>query len=45
MALLAAASRAQAAEGGGSHWAPGTYGDFAMAIIGPPGFYLRSDFL
>jgi hypothetical protein len=34
-----------AAEGGGSHFIPGTFGDFAMAAIGPPGLYLRNDLL
>jgi len=34
-----------AGEGGGSHYMPGTMGDFAMALIGPPGFYLRNDLL
>ena len=32
-----------AGEGGGSHYMPGTQGDFAMALIGPAGFYLRND--
>jgi hypothetical protein len=32
-----------AEEGGGSHYLPGSLGDFAMALIGPPGFYFRSD--
>jgi hypothetical protein len=32
-----------AGEGGSSHYNPGTAGDFAMALIGPPGFYLRND--
>ena len=34
---------AVAGEGGGSHYMPGMQGDFAMALIGPPGFYLRND--
>jgi hypothetical protein len=34
---------AAASEGGSSHYNPGTIGDFAMALIGPPGFYLRND--
>src|SRR5271165_2162248 len=32
-----------AEEGGGSHYLPGSLGDFAMALIGPPGFYFRND--
>jgi len=40
---LAAAPPALAGEGGGSHYMPGTMGDFAMALIGPKGFYLRND--
>jgi hypothetical protein len=36
-------SPASAGEGGGSHYMPGTAGDFAMALIGPPGFYIRND--
>lgn len=32
-----------AGEGGSSHYVPGTQGDFAMALIGPKGFYLRND--
>ena len=45
--LLALANprAAVAGEGGGSHYMPGTMGDFAMALIGPPGFYLRNDLL
>jgi hypothetical protein len=33
----------RAAEGGGSHFLQGTAGDFAMALVGPPGFYMRND--
>jgi hypothetical protein len=40
---FAAARPATAGEGGGSHYMPGTTGDFAMALIGPKGFYLRND--
>lgn len=40
-----AAVPAGATEGGGSHFNPGVVGDFAMAKIGKPGFYLRSDLL
>ena len=36
---------AVAGEGAGSHYMPGTMGDFAMALIGPQGFYLRNDVL
>ena len=34
---------ASAAEGGGSHYIQGTQGDFAMALIGPQGWYVRND--
>jgi hypothetical protein len=34
-----------AGEGGSSHYVPGTQGDFAMALIGPKGFYLRNDLM
>jgi len=34
---------AVAGEGGGSHYMPGSSGDFAMALVGPGGFYLRND--
>lgn len=34
---------AHAGEGGSSHYNPATPGDFAMALIGPAGFYLRND--
>jgi len=40
---LATAPPALAGEGAGSHYMPGAAGDFAMALIGPPGFYVRSD--
>jgi hypothetical protein len=43
LVCLAAVTPATAGEGGGSHYMPGTMGDFAMALIGPPGFYLRND--
>lgn len=39
--LLPISSRA--AEGGGSHFLQGTAGDFAMALVGPPGLYMRND--
>jgi hypothetical protein len=42
---LAGAEPAVAGEGGGSHYMPGTSGDFAMALIGPSGFYLRNDLI
>ena len=32
-----------AAEGGGSHYTPGLYGDFGVAMAPDPGFYLRND--
>ncbi len=32
-----------AAEGGGSHYLQGTYGDFGMALSTPSGFYVRND--
>lgn len=32
-----------AGEGGGSHFLQGTSGDFAMAMMGPPGWYLRNE--
>lgn len=32
-----------AAEGGGSHYLQGTYGDFGMALSTPAGFYVRND--
>jgi hypothetical protein len=41
--LTVAPRPAAAGEGGSSHYNPGTMGDFAMALIGPPGFYLRND--
>ncbi len=34
-----------AAEGGGSHYLQGTYGDFGMALSTPPGFYVRNDLI
>jgi hypothetical protein len=40
---LGTATPATAGEGGSSHYMPGTVGDFAMALIGPHGFYLRND--
>lgn len=43
VACLLAARPAGAGEGAGSHLMPGVSGDFAMALIGPPGFYLRDD--
>jgi hypothetical protein len=32
-----------AAEGGGSHYSPGLYGDFGVAVAPDPAFYLRND--
>jgi hypothetical protein len=43
LACLLTISPAFAEEGGGSHYLPGSLGDFAMALIGPPGFYVRND--
>lgn len=34
---------AHAGEGGGSHYGPGFYGDFGVAVASDPGFYLRHD--
>lgn len=41
--LIIAASFA--AESGSSHYMPGTLGDFTAGMVGPKGFYLRSDLL
>jgi hypothetical protein len=41
--LAALPSLARASEGGGSHYVQGTQGDFAMALTGPAGLYLRDD--
>ena len=41
--LVVTTTGAFAMEGGGSHYMPGSRGDFAMALIGPPGWYLRND--
>lgn len=44
VALATFAARATyAAEGGGSVFLQGTYGDFAAGAFGPPGLYLRND--
>ena len=43
MLALVAASAAHASEGGGSVYLQGTFNDFAVAVSGPPGFYLRND--
>jgi hypothetical protein len=44
VALYAMATApAIAGEGASSHYMPGTGGDFAMALIGPAGFYVRND--
>lgn len=37
-------SSAYAAEGATSHYTPGFYGDFWVAVTPDPGFYLRNDF-
>lgn len=39
------ASPAFAGEGGASYYLQGAYNDFAVAVGGPPGFYLRTDLL
>jgi hypothetical protein len=41
--LLIGAPPVHAAEGGGSNYAPGLYGDFGVAVAPEPGFYLRHD--
>lgn len=38
-------SSSMAAEGGGSHYLQGTYGDFGMALSTPAGFYVRNDLI
>ena len=43
LAFSLVTSPAMAEEGGGSHYLPGSLGDFGMALIGPPGFYIRND--
>ena len=45
LAVSAAIPAAIAGEGGSSHYMPGSMGDFAMALIGPKGFYVRNDVL
>lgn len=40
---LCLSSSTYAAEGGSSHYTPGFYGDFGVAIQPEPGFYLRND--
>ena len=42
-AVLLSTPSARAAEGGGSHYSPGLYGDFGVAVAPDPGFYLRND--
>jgi hypothetical protein len=41
---LISAPWGHAAEGGGSHYSPGFYGDFGVAVAPEPGFYLRNEF-
>jgi len=41
--LVTVVPKVWAGEGGGSHYVPGTQGDFAMALIGPAGWYIRND--
>lgn len=43
LATTGVLSLAMAAEGGGSHYLQGTYGDFGMALSTPAGFYVRND--
>ena len=43
VALVVMAPPTRAAEGGGSNYAPGLYGDFGVALAPEPGFYLRQD--
>jgi hypothetical protein len=42
--ILLLSAPALAAEGGGSHYGPGFYGDFGVAVAPDPGFYLKNDF-
>ena len=42
-AVFPSAPSLYAAEGGGSHYTPGLYGDFGVAVAPDPGFYLRND--
>lgn len=37
------ATKSFATEGGGSHYMAGSRGDFAMALLGPAGWYFRND--
>lgn len=41
--LVAFNAPVEAGEGGGSAYLQGTFNDFAAAVFGPPGFYLRND--
>jgi hypothetical protein len=41
--LALAADPVAASEGGASHYVQGMQGDFAMALIGPAGWYVRND--
>lgn len=41
--LITKAPVIYAAEGGGSHYGPGFYGDFGVAVAPNPGFYLKND--
>ena len=43
IAIPAMLPSAYAGEGGASHYGPGFYGDFGVAVAPDPGFYLRSD--
>ncbi len=41
--FLATTPTADAAEGGYTNYVPGLYGDFGVAVMPEPGFYLRTD--
>ncbi len=43
IACIAISQITMAAEGGGSHYLQGTYGDFGMALSTPSGFFVRND--
>lgn len=45
VASTAILNSSMAAEGGGSHYLQGTYGDFGMALSTPAGFYVRNDII
>ncbi|AEI96403.1 SphA family protein [Roseobacter litoralis] len=41
--VVGGGSPAFAGEGGGSHYVPGTQGEFLLGVFGPAGVYLRND--